>query len=73
METKIRESYDNNYCLEVYGKNAKKDLRKILSRAYTKDEVDYFMEYGAVNTFNNMVYIVLNKAQIKNLGLNEEE
>lgn len=65
----LENNYNNDYQLVVEGSNAKRELKKILVKAFGNNEADYIINYGMVDTFNNKVYVELRLDQIRALGL----
>lgn len=65
----LENNYNNDYTVVVEGSNAKRELKKILVKAFGNNEADYIINYGMVDTFNNKVYVELRLDQIRALGL----
>ena len=67
MTTITRDTLTNDLEIEVLGAKAKSIMKQALVKAFGKDKGEYLAEYGVVNTFNNSVYIVLDKVDAKEL------
>ena len=62
-----RDTITNDLEIEVLGAKAKTIMKRALIKAFGEVKGEYLAEYGVVNTFNNSVYIVLDKVDAKEL------